>query len=173
MEPGLLDVYVKHVYAQARLGVRAAERMSDHRRTWSPDFWAELQTFAVSAGNVAKALWGSGREKDRIADRREPLRVALQVATGSALEPVEYRNHVEHMDERIERWWAENPGGQFIDQRFWHPSMATRMDLCFRVFDPSSGTVYFWGVAYPILPVVEELAHVRDVARTRIDAARR
>ncbi len=176
MDRELVRVYVRHVGHQARIGVRALSRMEKEEQRSRDGFWGEVQTLAVASGNVAKALWGAG---GRRAEERAPVRLALQVSDDSALQTFsDFRNDIEHLDDRIRQWWDKEPHRPFMDQRYWHPSMSKKLapsdwlpdsegpsppagedDTYFRVY--VRGIVFFWGVEYPLLPIAHELDRLR------------
>jgi len=57
------------------------------------------------------------------------------------------RNSFEHFDERLDDWYATSTGRNHLDYMIGAPSMISGMadtDM-FRVFDPSTAELVFWG----------------------------
>src|SRR4051812_4466185 len=122
MDPDLLRLLQTQVREQcAFLRLAVADLDEARKAIWGVDdakelppsqiserLWYSVHSAMAAAGNVSKALWGSGGkgEKDR-----EPLRASLGVADSSAFKNVALRNHLEHFDERLVRWFNET-GGQ-------------------------------------------------------------
>ena len=141
--------------------------------------WLGCQMFVVGAGNVSKLLWGAGPQRAQIAATRVDLRASLQVEDDSPLYSLDLRNHFEHFDERIDRWWRENqsPDGEqpnYVDRAIG-PSGAFPVGRTeeFRVYDPSGPSIFFWGERYDLQPIASECVKIFDlgVAALRIPGA--
>lgn len=130
--------------------------------------WAGCQMVAVGVGNVSKALWGGGRSRPTIAPTRQPLRRLLEVEDSSPLYDFAIRNDLEHFDERIDRWWAKSKTHSYADRNIGTPDfvrLAAEDNLgMFRGYDPATGILYFWGHAYPLVPVIAECERVGNAA---------
>ena len=72
------------------------------------------------------------------------------------------RNHFEHMDERIDRWWAESNRHNHADKIIGPKSTIDGIDPIdsFRWFDPSTSLVIFWGQEFNIQALVSEVERV-------------
>lgn len=77
------------------------------------------------------------------------------------------RNHLEHYDERLERWWQESTDHNHID-RIVGPSTMIDADFheldWFRHFDPQSGTLIFWGEQYDLEALVRAAKELLSTA---------
>ncbi len=72
------------------------------------------------------------------------------------------RNHFEHIDERLDKWWAESSSRNHLDRLVGLPGMIVgpKEKEFFRRFDPSTGIASFWGDDYDIKSIVEEVKRI-------------
>lgn len=128
--------------------------------------WIGCQMFVVGAGNISKALWGQGRNRERLAPRRKPLRDSLEVEDTSPLYQLDIRNHFEHYDERIDRWWATSTTHNHLDRMMGPPSAVGGLSDIekFRIYDPRALSIFFWGEQYALQPIATECARILPIA---------
>ena len=84
----------------------------------------------------------------------------------SPLKLVSMRNHFEHYDERLDKWWAESENRNHLDMSVM-PSAAVRgmADIDkFRVLDPTTGDVVFWGETFSLRQIVAEAQRLLPIA---------
>jgi hypothetical protein len=129
-------------------------------------FWASIQNMLTAVANISKACWGQG---GKLAEERRPLRESLRIADDSPLANTDLRNHLEHYDERLDRWYetSENknhadfligPAGRMVAGR------GIGDKDVFRHFDPATGDVVFWGVHYSIPVLLNAIAALKPIA---------
>ena len=125
--------------------------------------FAHLQHVLYAAANISKACWGS---KGKMATQRQPLRDCIGIQDASPLRDVDMRNNFDHFDERIDRW-AASGGGGFADLNIGPVNGFGRSDSlgAFRLFDPSTGSVFFWGERFELQAIVGEAAHLIPTVR--------
>ncbi len=167
MDLMLLRLFQQETLEQCSYILIAADQLNRRISTQSYDdvFWRELQTFVVSTANVSKLLWGQG---ERFAQQRKALRDSIKVEDSSPLKPTMMRNHFEHIDERLDKWWAESADHN-IANRIVGPlhTIAGLKDIeLFRTYDPSTSTVRFWGDAYNLKEIVEEVDRIYPLLQT-------
>jgi hypothetical protein len=166
MELQLLRVFQRHVADQCRFALSGVEVLDLGLSSESQDFvWIGCQQFLVGAANVSKALWG---QRERFALAREPLRKSLQVGDDSALRNMSFRNHFEHYDERIDRWWTTSSGRNILDRMVGSPEMIAGLEDQdrFRVYDPETHRIIFWGEEFFVEPIVRELQRLSPIAES-------
>jgi hypothetical protein len=125
--------------------------------------WIAIQNMLTAAANASKALWGQG---GRLSEQREPLRASIRVNDTSPLREVVMRDHFEHYDERLDRWWENSEAHNYLDMSVMPPSMVQGVadgDM-FRVFDPSTGDVVFWGQRFRLTALAEEAVRLLPIA---------
>ena len=127
--------------------------------------WVGVQVGITGAGNVSKALWGQG---SRLAESRRPLRDSLTVPENSPFRDVSMRNHFEHYDERLDRWWRESPNHNHLDRMIGPPSGVVGLDDLdrFRVYDPTTNDVVFWGERFNMQAIATEAERLLPIAET-------
>lgn len=169
MDSRLLQVFCRLVGEQCRVALSSFDivgRMlvKDGIPFNSERFWANVQTAMVATANVSKACWGEGERK---ADERRDLRDVLQISDESPLKSTSARNHFEHIDERVDRWFATTQTHSFADRNVGPTGSIQGMDAIdlFRFFDTDVAAFTFWGNVYPLRPIVGEL--IRVEARTK------
>jgi hypothetical protein len=140
---------------------REGQKDLPDRRTTDARRWLLLQTIVVSAANLSKLLWGTGRNKDE-AERREaerkPLRDSVGVHEDSCLRSRHLRNDFEHFDERIECRFSDPDrrrgfvgrnigGGPGNVEPFGH-------------YNPETGDLTFWMHTVNVCQIVEEAERI-------------
>lgn len=114
-------------------------------------------------------MWG---QKGRLAKERKRLRDSIGISECSPLRDVTMRNNFEHMDERIDRWWTESKRHNYVEKLVGPRNSIEGVDPTdiFRWFDPSTADVIFWGDAFNIQELVNEVQGI--VPRLREEAAK-
>jgi hypothetical protein len=163
MDLMLLRLLQKQTLEQCTFILIAADQLQ-HRissRTYDDVFWREMQNFVASTANVSKLLWG---QKAKLANQRKALRDSIMVTDSSPLKPTVMRNHFEHFDERLVRWWAESEElgrYSYTDRNIGVQDMwAKPEEKPFRGFDPSTSMLTFWGDTYNLREIVEEVNRI-------------
>ncbi len=118
-----------------------------------------IQNLLNAGANISKLLWG---QKGRHAERRKQLRDSIGICDDSPLREVSMRNHFEHMDERIDRWWAKSTRHNTADLIIGPRTMISGLEPIetFRWFDPVSKEVIFWGDGFNIQSLVSEVERI-------------
>lgn len=165
METMLLRLHqgqIRHQCHAALLAIQIANQglsQNDHEI-----FWASIQNFLTATANISKALWGSS---GRLKDARQPLRDSLAIDENNPLSSTNLRNHLEHFDERLDRWYQTSTSHNYADfiigPKATTVSGLTESDM-FRQFDPETNEVIFWGEFHPIQPLVDAVSALLPVA---------
>jgi len=125
--------------------------------------FAGIQASLTAAANISKALWGQAGKRS---DERKILRDRIGVLDDSPLRPSKMRDHFDHYDERLQRWWdlGQEPH-HYIDMSIVTPG-AIKFDPPiqpedkFRVLEPLSMTMTFWGDEVPLREVYAEISRI-------------
>jgi hypothetical protein len=167
MDIVLLRVFQGQVLLQCQFVLLAAEDLNQAmaKRNVRHVFYA-LQNLLNAAANVAKALWGS---KGTSAGRK-PLRDSIGIGDDSPLRQVAMRNHFEHIDERLERWWQESERHFYVDLNLGMGSVAgvARQDT-FRNFDPRTTNLTFWGDDFNVQNIIDEVLKILPKLQEQAD----
>lgn len=157
MELIQLRIFQRQVLDQSKYALMSADMINSSLENEDQDgVWFGLQSFLTASANIAKMLWGSGA---RLANEREDLRASLGVDDNSPFRDVSMRNHFEHMDERIDRWWIESENHNHFDQNIGPVGIfgnAAEIDM-FRMFDPDTTEIRFWGDSVSLQQIVDEI----------------
>ena len=68
--------------------------------------WYSLQNIVTYTADISKILWGSNQSEN---DKRREFRKELHVNDSSAIRSKHFRNHFEHIDERLEKFSKIKP----------------------------------------------------------------
>lgn len=161
MESMLLRLFQQQTLEQCTSILVAAQELDRRISNNSYDdiFWRELQNFVVSTANVSKLLWGQG---GKFAKKRKALRDSIKVDDSSPLKPTTMRNHFEHIDERLDKWWAESGSRNHADRSIGPPTMIGGLQSIelFRGYDPYTATARFWGDTYNLKKIASEVNRI-------------
>ena len=122
-------------------------------------FWYAVQNLLVAVGRISRLLW----PPDALFPKRgEELRASLGVGDDSPLKALDFVDHFEHFDKRLETWQVTSEHHRFFDS-YTEPLdvlAETAPEDRLRGFDRNKNAVLFNGDAYELAPVsraVEEL----------------
>jgi hypothetical protein len=122
-------------------------------------FWYSVQNLLVAVGRISRLLWPPG---PLFPSRGAELRETLGVSEDSSLKALEFVEHFEHFDKRLETWYVTSEQHRFFDS-YTEPLDVladTAPEDRFRGYDRENEAVLFHGEAYELGPVsraVEEL----------------
>ncbi|HUB92903.1 MAG TPA: hypothetical protein VMB52_00175 [Verrucomicrobiae bacterium] len=127
------------------------------------NFWAGAQNFLNATANISKSCWGQG---GRLAQERRSLRESLHIADNSPLSNTDLRNHMDHYDERLDRWYKESQNKNYADFIIGPVNSIaglTPTDM-FRHYDPSTGHIIFWGEHYSVPTLIKAVQTLLPIA---------
>lgn len=128
------------------------------------EIFIALQNMLSAGANLSKVLWGSG---GKLIEERRPIRESIGASDEMELRQVTLRNHFEHMDERIDRWWKESEHHHMADMNIGSAQIFGGFaDIdSFRQFDPQSGQLIFWGQSFNITAITAEVTKLLPALR--------
>lgn len=164
MDDRLRDLFVDEVEMQCQFIVVGAQGLNAALRQTDDDhvIWYHVQSMLVAAANVSKLLWGSGGKMEA---EREPVRAYLGVTNDSPIRDTDLRNHLEHIDSRLERWHVENLGQNFVGRAIGPladilatTSFGPREDVTtrFHHYDTETTRIAFWGRTASLQEIVND-----------------
>jgi hypothetical protein len=114
MEKYLLRMFQAQVERQCRYVLMAAAIAKDGFANARVDpIWFGLEALLNASANISNACWGAN---GKLSIQREPLRSSLSIDDSSPFKATAVRNHFQHYDERLDRWWRDSPNHNHIDQ---------------------------------------------------------
>ncbi len=160
MEKTLLRQFQIEVERQCQFAMIALQDMEEASANSDGRlFWYSVQGLMVAVGRISRLLW----PPDPLFPKRGPeLRESLGVGEDSPLRALEFVEHFEHFDKRLETWYVTSEQRRFFD------SYTEPLDVLaetapgdrFRGFQTEKNAVLFHGQTYELGPVssaVEEL----------------
>jgi hypothetical protein len=204
MAPFDLRPYVSEVRVQAlsaqqafkSINVGVIELMrNEHRRHehgWFVtvvELFRHLHSALVHSRNLAVLIWPAdaiktkAETREQFANRKAVmeqrsalLRTELGITEDNPLMDRKLRNHLEHFDERIDAYYADNPT-RMADLILGGPDQASNEGVPkkgqYRHYDYRNKTMYFHGEPYPLMPLYTAVEDMYERAQTWIEALRR
>jgi hypothetical protein len=176
VHPVARAVFQEEVARQCDFGLRASKNMAAALDANDlVGVFASIQALITAAANVHKLLWGapSRRTSELLPDRPGELRRSLLVDDTSPLSErgavLRFRD-LEHFDERLDEWAAQDPLPSFIDSEVGRGmgrvvEGGPRPRSFHRNFDSKDWVYSFWDRDYELRPIIDELTRLRDIAR--------
>jgi len=156
----LLRIFQQQVALQCDFMLRAANEVNVALKSDDMDgIYYAIQNLLNAAANISKALWGQG---GKLAADRQELRDSIGIDDKSLLREVTMRNHFEHFDERLDRWWNESPHHNCVDRNLGPRSMIDGVEDIdrFRNFDPVTTDLTFWGQDFNLQKIIDEVRRI-------------
>lgn len=162
----LLRIYQRQIVHQCRAALFAAENLNEQQKLIEAGkneefnhevLWCSIQNLLTASANISKTLWSQGARKSV---EREPLRESLNIQDESVLANTDLRNHLDHYDERIDRWFRDSVDHVYIDYSIGSVNSSiggVDETNIFRHYDPETGHVVFWGEHYSIPELIAEI----------------
>ena len=160
MEKTLLRQFQIEVERQCQFAMIALQDMEEASANSDGRlFWYSVQGLMVAVGRISRLLW----PPDPLFPKRgAELRESLGVGEDSPLRVLEFVEHFEYFDKRLETWYVTSEQRRFFD------SYTEPLDVLaetapgdrFRGFQTEKNAVLFHGQTYEIRPVsraVEDL----------------
>jgi len=168
MDTFLLRVFQRQIATQCFAAMTAAQQAQVSMGNSQDMFWAQIQACLTAVANISKALYGQGGKYEK---EREPLRASLGITEPNSLRATTMRNHLDHFDERLDEWYATSVQHNYLDYMIGPPNMVAGVaDIdMFRVFDPTTGDIVFWGKQYPLRAIMDEVAQLYPIAQAEAD----
>lgn len=158
MDPRLLRVFQDQVWTQTRYFLIAWTQHEEAlRRNDLLLVWYCVENMLNATANIAKALWGSGGKRN---DPRQRLRESLGIADASPLRITTMRNHFQHFDERIDRWWKQSTQHNYVDMNIGFSVQGVDARDVFRTYFPQTGEVRFGGETFDLRAIHTELLNL-------------
>ena len=126
----------------------------------------EIQSIAIHAAALSKYFWPVGK---RYKARGEYLRGKLEVADGSPLEDRNLRNHLEHLDEKLDDYFKEQSFSGYVFPEFFgpEPNRDGPKALFFRAYFVNTGEFEILGNKYLVPALVSEVARIHEVLQRK------
>lgn len=166
MELFLLRIFQRQVLLQCQFVMQAEEQIERGlKKRDNTILFCGVQNLLTAAANISKALWGI---RGKHSEARKPLRDSIGITETSPLKDVTLRNHYEHFDERIDRWWNESLDHNFADMCYGKPGPKGYLGL-FRQYDHESRTLGFWGDVFDVGALIAEINRILPTVRKQAE----
>ena len=156
-------VFICEIVQQAKVAGWAAKHLPKSTDDFdSLEVWCSIQLILVAAGNVSKILWPG----KKYSSRGKALRQLLNVNDESPLSNRNLRNHFEHYDERIEKWFKKTSSSGYTDLVIspFKPIFGNHA-VEHRVYNPLTQTLKFRGESLDLKVLLNSLEEIRDKCR--------
>jgi hypothetical protein len=160
MEKTLLRHFQVEVERQCQFAMIALQDMEEASANSDGKlFWYSVQNLLVAVGRLSRLLWPPD---PLFPNRGAELRESLDVRDDSPLKALEFVEHFEHFDRRLETWYVTSEQRRFFDS-YTEPLdvlAETVPEDRFRGYETEKNAILFHGNSYELGPVsraVEEL----------------
>ena len=157
-------VFIGEIVLQSKIAELAAKRLSAIKDNFDQvEVWSSIQSILVAAGNVSKIFW----PQKEYEVRGKRLRELLKVDDNNILSDRSLRNHFEHYDDRIEKWFKGKSSAVYSDLAI-DPLKSMRRNFPtnhHRAYDPLTQTLTFRGESFDLAAVLKELKEIRIKCR--------
>ncbi len=160
MEKTLLRHFQVEVERQCQFAMIALQDMEEASANSDGKlFWYSAQNLLVAVGRLSRLLWPPDA---LFPNRGAELRESLGVRDDSPLKALEFVEHFEHFDRRLETWYVTSEQRRFFDS-YTEPLdvlAETVAEDRFRGYETEKNAILFHGESYELGPVsraVEEL----------------
>jgi len=179
MDRFLEQVYLREIESQATYALTTHARMETTLLAGATDaqeFFREAQAMLNHAGAVSRLLWppriADGQKRSRAEARGNELRKALGIVEPHVLQDRSLRNHLEHLDERLDDW-AESSKNRIIGDQLIGPvgvigGSVVKATEIIRHYDPSTSTFIFRGELFDMSQLLAGVGEVRRLAQSRL-----
>ena len=160
----LLRQFQHQIELQCRAVLLSAAQLNEALKARdSYAIWIFVQNLLNAAANISKVCWGSG---GRLTKERLAVRRSIHVTSRSPLKDVAMRNNFEHLDERLDLWWRTSPSRNHLDLSVFPKNAVRGIDErdMFRVLDPETMDVVFWGQRFSLQKIVGEAQRLLPIA---------
>ena len=158
-------VFISEIVMQSKIAELAAKRLSAIKDNFNQiEVWSSIQSILVAAGNVSKILWP---QEKKYAVRGKRLRELLKVDDNNILSDRSLRNHFEHYDDRIEKWFKGKSSAVYRDlvidpfKPIWGDALVNQHIA----YNPLKHTLTFRGESFDLAAVLRELKEIRIKCR--------
>lgn len=176
MSSGFEDAYLREIVIQGQYALMSVQAMNAilEAKGSAVAFFREAQSFLNQAAAMSRILWPPKTHTPTAVARAEHLRKVLEVTESHPLRRRTLRDHLEHFDERLDRWSQETTHGTIIDltigpaTQFVGGEAVSRGDFL-RVYEPERKVFTFRGDEFDIQELVGGVEHLMTAASKRAD----
>ena len=157
-------VFIGEMAKQSHFADIAADKLAIHSESDSNEIWGAIQSILVAAANVSKILWPPNKKYKA---RGNYLRELLGIDNDNVLSNRTLRNHLEHYDERIEKWFETTSSAVYFDAKI-DPFEKTAMSLpqfFHRTYNPLTREITFRNESFDLAAILDSLAKIREKSR--------
>lgn len=129
-----------------------------------PGAFRHLHAFCMHVAAVSKLIWPPNRLHK---NRQRKLIQELAIGSTSPLKDREFRNQLEHYDDRLHEWYATSPRKGYLDRSILPVNAVAGLpdQDRFRVIDPMTFTFYFWNRPYKLCVLRQEIERIQRAAQ--------
>jgi len=175
MEKQLLEMYIWELHLQARFAQYAYNQMikslcgllnlshrddSALKETLMLEVFYNAHSFLTHVANISKILApAKGRERKEVLEELGLVEKELEIHKARRL-----RNHLEHYDERLERWFRESKARNYVDLNIMPRSAIAGVDPkdFLRNLDPETLHFIFQAEEYDLRKLKAEVDLIKE-----------
>ncbi len=172
MEKTLLRHFQVEVERQCQFAMIALQDMEEASANSDGTlFWYSVQNLLLAVGRISRLLWPPD---PLFPNRGAELRESLGVGEDSPLKALEFVEHFEHFDRRLESWYVTSEQRRFFDS-YTEPLdvlAETAPEDRFRGYHTEKNAVLFHGQTYELGPVSRAIEELQGRAKEEMQKPR-
>ena len=172
-ERQIADIFLNEVTNQCKFALMAIEDLKQAVNSNNAlRIWYSIHAFLTATGDISKLLWPIKRQYHK---RGAKLRKSLCIDDNSPLKKREFRNYLEHFDERLENWVKTTKSGTYIDLSFGFLDKDSLIRLghdlkdILRYFNYKEFVVIFRKEFLALQPTIDAIKELKKKAEEKIE----
>ncbi|MGV8935983.1 MAG: hypothetical protein ACOH2J_02605 [Allorhizobium sp.] len=160
-------LYIDAISYSARLSASAFNKLARAvLDSCEGDMFISLQDALTHAAALSRYFW-PGKNKGIHTLRAARLRLAFNVGDGSPLKDRDFRNALEHFDERLDEFLLSDPVGAIVPGPIVAPHRDSDDTIVsvFRQIDPIDSIAVIFGNKYEFAPVKDEVERILNLTQ--------
>lgn len=157
MNSHFISIYLRELRTECGYALAAKRHLDIAVPRSADDAFFLLHAALGHAANASKILWPSA-DRRSAARRGAQLQALLGIVSDHPLACRKLRNHLEHFDERLDRWAQTTRDANFFDRFIGPPGMikieSDQPDPIMRHYDPATADAYFMGEKCSVLELM-------------------
>jgi hypothetical protein len=172
MTPFAERIFLAEIVEQIRSARRALRRLKRASLEGNTEaVYDDVADFCGHAALVSKILHPpENKERPQSTNRGEYLRRVLNIEASEPALDRNLRNHLEHVDERLEDWIGKNKSGIYIDKGLIPISVLGQGVPHVRFLALNTGIYSFLDEQFDLTAIMASLDRIFDAAMTRQNA---
>jgi len=159
-----VEMAVREIWTQAKFARIAFNNINIKKVESNDILFSSIHSFLSHAANMSKLL----KSKDNIS--RKTIGDVLSISKSSIIHNRDFRNHLEHYDERLKNWIDKYPDNVNVGTYNIAPRGAIKGNILFvSHYDPDSNTYIFVDEEFNLDDLQKEILNIMQTADSWVE----